>query len=237
MAALNTQSMLVVFQGMDGSGKDGTIDHVFSGVNPAGVVVTSFKQPSSEDLSHDFLWRVHRAAPAAGRIGIFNRSHYEDVLVTRIHPELLAREHRPDVLANDAFWTRRLSDITNFERLLVHSGTVVLKFFLNISKAEQRRRLLDRLDEPGKSWKFQPTDLAERQHWNAYMAAYQHAIAETATPHTHWHVIPADHKWFARMVVAEIVQTSLETLDLTLPQPTQTLRTALDEARRALSAE
>ena len=190
-------SLLCVFQAMDAAGKDGTIKHVMSGVNPQGVQVTSFKQPGPEELAHDFLWRVMREAPERGRIGIFNRSHYEEVLVVRVHPDLLARQHLPELLTKK-MWDHRLEDIAAFERYLARQGTVILKFFLNVSKEEQKRRFLERMDHPNKNWKFSASDMAERAHWDDYMAAYQAAIAATAAPHAPWFVVPADHKWFTR---------------------------------------
>ncbi len=236
--ANGTWSLLIVLQAMDAAGKDGTIRHVMSGVNPQGVAVTSFKKPGPEDLAHDFLWRINRALPAAGMIGIFNRSHYEEVLVTRVHPEILAAQHLPPALVGGKkFWDHRLSDIAAFERHLTRQGTVVLKFFLNMSRAEQKRRFLSRLDEPEKNWKFSAADIAERAHWDAYMDAYQAAIAATATPHAPWFVVPADRKWFARLVVVAAINEALRDLDLQpvrLP-PEEIARLA--DARRALEAE
>jgi len=237
MMANETWALLAVFQGMDTAGKDGTIDHVFSGVDPAGVIVTSFKQPTPEERTQDFLWRVHQHVPPAGRIGVFNRSHYEDVLVPRIHPEALHLERLPKSLAGPEIWSHRLQDIAHFEHMLTRRGTLVRKFFLNISKGEQRKRLLERLDQPAKIWKFQPTDLSERNFWEAYQTAYNQAISATAAPHAPWFIIPADHKWYARMVVAEIVVETLHDLNLKIPEPKSDLRAALDAAREALKAE
>ena len=214
-----TWSVLIIFQAMDAGGKDSCIKHVMSGVNPQGVAVTSFKAPGAEDLAHDFLWRVSKALPARGMIGIFNRSHYEEVLVTRVHPELLDRQGIPDSLRGGAaFWDRRLEDIAAFERHLARQGTSVLKFFLNVSKDEQRTRLLARLDDPAKHWKFAPADLRDRDLWDDYMNAYGHAIAATASPEAPWFVVPADQKWVARLVVVEAVNEALDRLKL-CPNP------------------
>lgn len=234
MAATNTWSVLAIFQGMDTSGKDGTIARVFAGVNPAGICVTSFKSPSTAERAQDFLWRVHAACPPSGHIGAFNRSHYEDVLVPRIHPHLLHLDHIPPSLCGSDIWRHRLDDIVNFERMLTRQGTIVLKFFLNISRDEQRQRLLDRLDQPEKTWKFSATDLTERAHWDAYQEAYDETIAATATSHAPWFIIPADRKWFARMVVAEIIADRLHALDLSAPTPDATRLADLAEARQAL---
>ena len=237
MMAADHWAVLVVFQGMDASGKDGTIDRVFSGVNPAGVIVTSFKAPSSIERAHDFLWRIHQAVPPSGRLGVFNRSHYEDVLVPRIHADQIRLQHLPPELATGEIWKHRLEDIANFERMLTRQGVVVIKFLLNISREEQRARLLSRLDVPDKMWKFEPTDLSERGHWDRYMMAYEEAIRATATLHAPWHIIPADRKWFARMTVAEIVADRLEQLDLRLPQPDAQMRRAFGKARTALEKD
>ena len=234
MMAASTWSLLAIFQGMDTSGKDGTIAHVFSGVNPAGVTVTSFKAPSSNERAQDFLWRIHAACPPAGRISAFNRSHYEDVLVPRIHPEQLHLEHVPPPLCTNAIWRHRLDDIVNFERMLTRHGTIVLKFFLNISRDEQRKRLLDRLDQPDKTWKFSPNDLTERTRWDAYQEGYDETIAATATAQSPWFIIPANHKWFARMAVSEIIAAHLAVLDLTTPKPSTAMHDALAAARLEL---
>lgn len=229
-------ALVLVLQAMDAGGKDGTIKHVLSGVNPQGVTVTSFKAPEPSELDHDFLWRVHRALPRRGQIGILNRSHYEEVLVVRVHPEILARQRLPNT-DRDGFWRDRLHDIAGFERYLARQGTVTLKVFLNISRAEQKRRLLARLDDPEKHWKFDPADLAERAHWDGYRAAYQEAIAATAAPHAPWLIVPADHKWFARLIVAAALVEALESLDLAYPAVTSAARHALEEARRRLETE
>ncbi len=244
LAALQTRlyaaqswSMLVVLQAMDAAGKDGTIKHVMTGVNPQGVVVTAFKQPGPEDLLHGFLWRVHSHAPAAGQIAIFNRSHYEDVLITRVHPEMLDHTHIPEPLRARKFWRHRLEDIAAFERYLAHQGTIVLKIFLNVSRAEQKRRFLSRLDEPAKNWKFSAADLQERDHWDAYMDAYQHAIEATATPHAPWFVVPADNKRLAHLIVAEAIIEALDDLELKEPTQPEAEQARLAEARARLEAE
>jgi PPK2 family polyphosphate:nucleotide phosphotransferase len=215
--AQNSWSMLCVLQAMDAAGKDGTIKHVMSGVNPQGVQVTAFKAPGSEELAHDFLWRANRALPARGHIGIFNRSHYEEVLVVRVHPEFLERQNLPKELLGKRLWDQRLEAIATFERYLTRQGFVVLKFYLNVSKQEQKRRFLERLEEKQKHWKFSASDLAERAFWGDYQDAYQAAIAATATPHAPWFVVPADHKWFTRLIVVAAMIEALEALDLKLP--------------------
>jgi len=230
-------ALLCVFQGMDAAGKDGTIGHVMSGVNPQGVTVKSFKQPGPEELAHNFLWRVVRALPTRGQIGIFNRSHYEEVLTVRIHPELLAHQHLPPSLTGKKLWQHRLEDIANFEHFLTRQGLVICKFCLNLSKDEQKRRFLARLDTPDKHWKFSAADIAERGYWDAYQAVYQEAIAATATEHAPWFVVPADHKWFTRLVVVEAMVAALEDLHLTPPRATAEQTALLDSARRQLEAE
>lgn len=231
-------AVLIVLQAMDAAGKDGTIKHVMSGVNPQGCQVFSFKKPSAEDLDHNFLWRYMRCLPERGRIGIFNRSYYEDVLVVKVHPELLGRQlPRKKGTPGKGFWKKRYEDINAFERHLVRNGTVILKFFLNVSKDEQKRRFLARLDRPEKNWKFSPADLAERAHWDDYMAAYQDAIAATSTEWAPWYVVPADHKWVTRAVVADVVTTAIRGLDLGYPELTDDDRKRLDVARAALAAE
>ncbi len=229
--------MLCAFQAMDAAGKDGTIKHVMSGVNPQGVQVTSFKAPGPEELAHDFLWRSIRALPQRGHIGIFNRSHFEEVLVVRVHPEMLERQHVPPELIGKHVWRQRLEAISNFETYLARQGTVVLKFFLNVSKAEQRRRFLERLDEPGKHWKFSPSDLAERGYWDAYQDAYEEAIAATATLGAPWFIVPADNKWFTRLIVVAAMVDALHRLDLSMPPPTAAQESAWAAARKALAEE
>jgi PPK2 family polyphosphate:nucleotide phosphotransferase len=230
-------AVLCVLQAMDAAGKDGTIKHVMSGVNPQGVQVTSFKAPGHEELAHDFLWRANRALPARGRIGIFNRSHYEEVLAVRVHPELLERQNLPKELTGKRLWDQRLEAITGFERYLTRQGMVVLKFFLNVSKQEQKRRFLERLEEPNKHWKFSASDLAERAFWNEYRGAYQETIAATATPHAPWFVVPADNKWFSRLIVVAAMIEAIESLDLNLPPLTAAQEASLQAARRKLESE
>jgi PPK2 family polyphosphate:nucleotide phosphotransferase len=229
--------VLVVFQAMDAAGKDGTIKHVMSGVNPQGCQVFSFKAPSSEEIDHDFLWRASRCLPERGRIGIFNRSYYEEVLVVRVHEDILARQRLPPALVTKRVWAERYEDIAGFERYLARQGYVILKFFLHVSPAEQRKRFLERLDDPGKNWKFSAADVAERAHWRAYMEAYEDAIRATATPHAPWYVVPADNKWFTRLVVAAAIVDALADLDLHYPTPGRTQRDQLRDARRVLRHE
>jgi PPK2 family polyphosphate:nucleotide phosphotransferase len=235
--ARNEWALLCVFQAMDAGGKDSAIKHVMTGVNPQGVQVTSFKAPGPEELAHDFLWRINRALPERGTIGIFNRSHYEEVLAVRVHPEFLARQHLPQELQGKKLWDQRLQAIVDFERYLTRQGLVVLKFFLNVSKEEQKRRFLDRLEQREKHWKFSPSDMAERAHWDDYQTAYQAAIAATATPHAPWFVVPADHKWYTRLIVVAAMVEALEALDLKLPEPTSEQQLALDAARKKLESE
>lgn len=235
--ANQTRSLLIVLQGMDTAGKDGTIKHVMSGVNPQGVSVTSFKQPGPSELLHGFLWRIHLAAPQAGRIVVFNRSHYEDVLVTRVHPELLENEHLPGETNTPAFWQGRYSDIRHLEHYLSRQGTVVLKFFLHISREEQRKRLLARLDIPDKRWKFSTADLREREFWNEYKSAYQDAIAGTAREHAPWTIVPANQKWYARLVVIGTIIRALHNLNQTMPDPSPEITRQLDNYRESLLNE
>ena len=235
--ANDTYSVLVILQAMDAAGKDGTIKHVLSGVNPQGCQVFSFKQPSAEELDHDFLWRYAKALPERGRLGIFNRSYYEEVLVVRVVPEVLAREKLPPGKRGKGFWRDRYEDINAFERHLVRNGTVVLKFFLNLSKDEQKRRLLARLDDPAKHWKFSAADLDTRALWDDYMAAYEEALTATNTEWAPWHVVPADHKWATRAVVGEILAGAIRGLDLTFPRLPPEEDAALAEARKRLEDE
>ncbi|MBR0684160.1 polyphosphate kinase 2 family protein [Roseomonas eburnea] len=227
-------SVLCIFQAMDAAGKDGAIKHVFSGVNPQGCQVHSFKAPTPVDLDHDFLWRHSTALPERGRIGIHNRSWYEEVLVVRVHPDLLAGEKLPPRLVGKRIWEERLEDIAAYERYLARQGTVVLKFFLNVSRAEQKRRFLARIEEPEKNWKFSANDVAERAHWDAYMEAYDAAIRATAAPHAPWYVVPADQKWFTRLAVVAAIVEALEGLDLHYPRVTKEEKAALEVARKAL---
>jgi|SRR5215471_9841498 len=229
--------VLLVFQAMDAAGKDGTIKHVMSGVNPQGVVVHSFKAPSSEELDHDFLWRCMKALPERGRIGIFNRSYYEDVLVVRVHQELLARQKLPAELVTKHIWEERYEDINAVERYLTRNGYLILKFFLHVSRKEQKKRFLERLDEPEKNWKFSSADARERQYWNDYMDAYEDMIRNTASKHAPWYVVPADNKWFTRLVVAAAIVEALEDLDLHYPEVDKEQRTELARARRMLANE
>lgn len=235
--ANQTRSVLIILQGMDAAGKDGTIKHVMSGVNPQGVTVASFKQPGPTELQHGFLWRIHAAAPQAGRIVIFNRSQYEDVLVTRVHPELLEREHLTGPINTTEFWEGRYKDIRHLEHYLARQGTVVLKFFLNISKKEQRERLLSRLDVPEKRWKFSSSDLHEREYWDQYQTAYQDGIAATARPYAPWVIVPANHKWYARLVVIGTIIRALRNLQQELPKPAPDVEKCLEDYRTHLMNE
>jgi PPK2 family polyphosphate:nucleotide phosphotransferase len=235
--AANCWSILIILQAMDAAGKDGTIKHVMSGVNPQGCQVFSFKQPSAEELDHNFLWRYAKALPERGRIGIFNRSYFEEVLVVRVHPELVHAERIPDVKIDDDFWADRFTDINAFERHLTRNGTVILKFFLHISKDEQRKRFIKRLRDPKKHWKFSAADVAERAFWNDYMKAYEEAISATSTTWAPWHIIPADHKWVSRALVSRFVTTTIESLDHKLPDVSDVQRAAITEAKKQLEAE
>ena len=235
--AADRHSMLLVFQAMDAAGKDGTIRHVMSGVNPQGCQVYSFKQPSMEELDHDFMWRYQKCLPERGRIGIFNRSYYEEVLVVRVHEELLERQKLPQDLVTLDIWEERLKDIAGFERYLARQGTVVLKFFLHVSRREQKRRFLERLDMPDKNWKFSSADVTERGHWRDYMAAYEDAIRATASREAPWHVIPADNKWFTRLVVAAAIVEAFWKLELAYPQVDDAKKKDLAAARKALMGE
>jgi PPK2 family polyphosphate:nucleotide phosphotransferase len=230
-------SVLVILQGMDAAGKDSTIKHIFDNVNPQGCEVTSFKQPSTLDLQHDFLWRSTIALPRRGMIGIFNRSYYEECLVTRVHPEVLDAEKLPPRLVTRNIWHERFEDITAFERYLSRNGTVVLKFFLNISAEEQRQRFLDRLDIPSKLWKFSMSDVKERAWWDRYQAVYQDILRHTSTPIAPWHVVPADHKWFARVVVGSTIVKALDALDLKFPRADKGSLKEFAKVRKALEAE
>ena len=230
-------ALLIIFQAMDAAGKDGTIKHVMSGVNPQGCQVTSFKQPSSEELDHDYLWRHMQHLPERGRIGIFNRSYYEEVLVVRVHQDLLQRQQLPPSLITKRIWRDRYEQIANLERYLTHNGVVILKFFLHVSKAEQKRRFLARLDEPEKNWKFSAADVAERAHWDLYQNAYEHAIRHTATRDAPWYVVPADNKWFTRLVVGATIVETLAGLDLRYPKVDAAKRKELARARAQLLRE
>jgi len=230
-------ALLIVLQAMDAAGKDSTIKHVMSGVNPQGCQVHSFKAPSAEELDHDYLWRSTRLLPERGHIGIFNRSYYEEVLVVRVHPELLAREKMPEQVVTPYIWKERFDDINGFERYLKRNGVVVRKFFLHVSKKEQKRRFLERVDDPDKNWKFSLSDAQERKRWGDYMQAYEEMIRGTSTKHAPWYVVPADHKWFARVVVAEAIIETLEELDLQYPVGDAEKKAELKAARAALKRE
>lgn len=227
-------ALLLIFQAMDAAGKDGTIKHVMSGVNPEGVQVVSFKQPSAEELNHDFMWRVARCMPERGRIGIFNRSYYEEVLVVRIHQDFLTKQHLPVKLVSKDIWDERMEDICNFEQYLTRNGIVVRKFFLNVSKEEQKRRFLKRLDEPEKNWKFSAADVHERRYFDDYMKAYEDLIQKTARPEAPWYVVPADHKWFTRLVVGSAIVETLKQLKLAYPQVDPERHKELEAARKGL---
>jgi PPK2 family polyphosphate:nucleotide phosphotransferase len=230
-------SLLLVFQAMDAAGKDSTIKHVMSGVNPQGCQVSSFKQPSSEDLDHDFLWRYVKHLPERGRIGIFNRSYYEEVLVVRVHPEILKRQKLPPPLIGKQIWDERLADIARFEDYATRQGTKILKFFLHVSRKEQKKRFMDRLDEPEKNWKFSASDVKEREFWDDYMHAFEEAIGATASKHAPWFVVPADNKWFTRLIVAAAIVEAMASLDLTYPKVDAAKKKELAAARVALSRE
>lgn len=230
-------SLLIVLQAMDAAGKDGTIRHVMSGVNPQGCQVFSFKKPSDEELDHNFLWRYMKALPERGRIGIFNRSYYEDVLVVKVHKELLDKQKLPDGKRGKAFWDERYEDINAFERHLVRNGTVVLKFFLNVSRKEQKKRFMDRLDRPEKNWKFSLADLKERAYWDDYVEAFEDAISATSSKYAPWYIIPADDKWATRAIVADIITSTLHDLDLRFPEMSDEQQKLLLEARKSLESE
>jgi PPK2 family polyphosphate:nucleotide phosphotransferase len=230
-------ALLLIFQAMDAAGKDSAIKHVMSGVNPQGCQVASFKAPSAEELDHDYLWRCTRRLPERGRIGIFNRSYYEEVLVVRVHPELLAGQKLPDERRRAGIWKRRFRDIRAYERHLTENGTVIRKFFLHVSRDEQRKRFLERIDDPTKNWKMATDDVRERRHWPEYMAAYQDMIRQTATPDAPWYVVPADKKWFTRIVVAAAVIEALASLDLRYPRVSRAHARELAAARQALLRE
>ena len=235
--AQDNWSLLLIFQGMDAAGKDSAIKSVFDGINPQGCEVTAFKQPSSKELDHDFLWRAATALPERGRIGIFNRSHYEECLVVRVHPEILAKQKLPAKLVTKDIWRERFEDISAFERHLARNGTVMLKFFLNVSKQEQRERFLERLEDPAKNWKFNMGDIAERELWAKYQAAYQDMIRHTATREAPWFVVPADHKWFSRVVIGSTIVSALDKLDLHFPKVDKADRSEFKQVREGLLAE
>jgi PPK2 family polyphosphate:nucleotide phosphotransferase len=235
--AQNTYALLIIFQAMDGAGKDSTIKHVMSGLNPQGCQVFSFKSPSSEELDHDYLWRSFKALPERGRIGIHNRSYYEEVLAVRVHPEFLEHQQLPPEAKGEDIWQRRFEEINNFEKYLVHNGIIILKFFLNVSKAEQKRRFLDRINLPEKNWKFSASDAKERKFWHDYMYAYEQVFNHTSTEWAPWHIIPADHKWFTRLAVGSIVANQLKALKLEYPIVSEAHRQELLKAKEMLENE
>jgi len=237
LAAQDRWALLLIFQAMDAAGKDGTIKHVMSGVNPQGVQVYSFKAPSAEELDHDYLWRTMKCLPQRGHIGIFNRSYYEEMLVVRVHPEFLQNEKIPKPLVTKRIWQERFEDVNAFERYLTRNGIAILKFFLYVSRKEQKRRFLERLDKPEKNWKFSTSDVKERQFWNTYQEAYEDMIRHTASPHAPWYVVPADNKWFTRLVVAAAVVRALEGMNLKYPKVDGAQKAALAAARKQLAAE
>ncbi len=230
-------AVLLIFQAMDAAGKDGVIKHVMSGLNPQGCQVYSFKEPSTEELNHDYLWRTMQRVPERGRIGIFNRSYYEEVLVVRVHKEILAKERIPEPLITKHIWEDRFEDMNNFERYLSRNGIVIRKFFLNLSKEEQKKRFLARLDHPNKNWKFSAADVRERACWDDYMKAYEEMIENTATKHAPWYVVPADNKWYTRLVVAAAITETLDDLKLDYPKLTPEQRKQLQEAKKILERE
>jgi len=236
--AQNTYSMLIIFQAMDAAGKDGTIRHVMSGINPQGCQVFSFKAPSAEERDHAYLWRSMKAVPERGRIGIHNRSHYEEVVIARVHPEILQGQQMPEDMKQDKkIWHERFAHINDFERYLVENGTVVLKFFLNVSRKEQKKRFLERIDDPAKNWKFSSGDVHERGFWKDYMKAYEDVFTHTSTAWAPWHIIPADNKWFMRAAVAAIIAETMEGLTLDYPMLSAAQKSALAASRRKLLAE
>jgi PPK2 family polyphosphate:nucleotide phosphotransferase len=235
--AQNTYGVLIIFQAMDAAGKDSTIKHVMSGVNPQGCQVFNFKTPTYEDLDHDYLWRYARCLPERGRIGIFNRSYYEEVLIARVHPQVLAKQQLPDFPKGDTLWSRRFTEINHFEKYLTDNGIILLKFFLNISKAEQKKRFLKRIDTPEKNWKFAMSDVEDRQFWDEYQQAYENAFNHTNTTAAPWYVVPADRKWYTRLVVADIICQRLEALNLQYPTVSQEHQEILKTARQILEAE
>jgi PPK2 family polyphosphate:nucleotide phosphotransferase len=235
--AQSNWGLLLIFQAMDAAGKDSTIKHVMAGVNPQGVEVNSFKEPSSDELAHDFLWRTNRCMPARGKIGIFNRSYYEEVLVVRVHPEILEKQKIPRELRGNHFWKHRFEDINAFEKYLTRNGIAIRKFFLNVSRKEQKRRFLERLDNPEKNWKFSAADVQERKHWDDYQSAYEKMIRNTASRHAPWVVVPADNKWFSRLLVVATVVDALWEMDLEYPKVSEEKLAALQSARKELEKE
>lgn len=235
--AQDSQALLVIFQALDAAGKDSAIKHVMSGVNPQGTQVFAFKGPSAEELDHDFLWRCHKALPERGRIGIFNRSYYEETIVVRVHPEFLAGQRLPELSRKEDLWKQRFEQVNEFERYLVRNGTQILKFFLNVSKEEQRQRFLARLNTPEKNWKFSLGDVSERRHWDDYQKAFEEVFNHTSTKWAPWYVIPADHKWFTHVAIADVIVAKLKSMNLKYPTVTQAHRKELAEAKRLLMSE
>lgn len=235
--AQDTYALLIVLQAMDAAGKDGTIKHVMSGVNPQGCQVYSFKAPSSEELDHDYLWRCAKNVPERGRIGIFNRSYYEEVLITRVHPEVLSKQRLPKSAMDEHIWKRRFEEINNFEKYLVNNGIIILKFFLNVSKEEQKKRFLERIDRPEKNWKFSSNDAKERAFWDDYMKAYEDMFNHTSTEHAPWYIIPADRKWFTRLAVSVVIDEKLKSLNLKYPTISDEARIELMKAKEILENE
>lgn len=235
--AQNTHALLIIFQAMDAAGKDSTIKHVMSGINPQGCQVHSFKAPSIEELDHDYLWRCFKALPERGRIGIFNRSYYEEILITRVHPEIMEQRQLPPDLKDKHIWERRFEEINNFEKYLVSNGTIILKFFLNVSKEEQRKRFLERIDRPEKNWKFSTNDARERTFWDDYMTVYEDMFNHTSTESAPWHIISADHKWFTRLAVAGIIYSQLKELNLHYPKLSEEKHQELLQAKAMLESE
>jgi len=235
--AQNTHAVLIIFQAMDAAGKDSTIKHVMSGINPQGCQVYSFKAPSLEELDHDYLWRCSKALPERGRIGIFNRSYYEEILITRVHPEIIEQRQIPPHLIDQQIWKRRFEEINNFENYLVNNGTIIIKFFLNVSKEEQRKRFLERIDRPEKNWKFSANDAKERVFWDDYMTVYEDMFNHTSTDWAPWHIISADHKWFTRLAVAGIIYSQLKELNLHYPRISEEKHQELLQAKAMLESE
>jgi len=234
--AYDKYSLLIIFQAMDAAGKDGTIKHVMSGLNPQGTQVFSFKQPSSEELDHDYLWRIHKYLPERGRIGIFNRSHYEEVLIVRIH-DLIKNQKIPPGLINKEIWNKRYREINDFEKYLYENGTVILKFFLHVSKEEQKQRFLERIDTPEKNWKFSAPDINERKYWDKYQQAYSETISATSKKYAPWFIIPADHKWYMRYAVSQVIVETLEKLDMSYPVLSKEMQEELEECKKNLINE
>ncbi|MCL1495333.1 MAG: polyphosphate kinase 2 family protein [Pseudanabaena sp. Salubria-1] len=235
--AQNTHAVLIIFQAMDAAGKDSTIKHVMSGINPQGCQVSSFKAPSTEELNHDYLWRCSKALPERGQIGIFNRSYYEEILVTRVHPEILKQRPLPVSIVDNDIWKRRFEEINNYEKHLVNNGTIILKFFLNVSKEEQKKRFLERINRPEKNWKFSENDAKERSFWDDYMSVYEDMFNHTSTEYAPWYIIPADRKWFTRLVVAGIIYTQLKELDLKYPTLSKEQHQELLNAKKILESQ